>query len=304
MDHEKFYDKKHDGSYLVHFPNKGLTTDEVKNIFSSYGTVVSVDQHGDTFGLCFVRYKNLQDTMRCLNSLKNHQLIKILPHKKKIKNKSTTKNHKPVQERSEDSSAFSSINKFLKQNHLKNKDINRTDNKDYHYNVSPRSRRNSDGNSSTKTISSLRQLLKSKQSERSTSSTPISVECLDNSSSTIEDYFNENEIPSLICNNQRFTNHKYAQKTPHIIPAQEVIIANVHPELGSPEILSFFDEYKPIATSQIFHIPNIGLRYCHIYFESAEQAAVVEKKFDKYLWNGKTLIVLRLHVLAEQALLM
>lgn len=87
MDYEKYFKKDFDGCYHLHFLNKKrLSLSEIRNIFSLYGRVIRVNFSKDETGYTFVQYKSLQETMRCLNGLKDGSKIQLLPERSKINN--------------------------------------------------------------------------------------------------------------------------------------------------------------------------------------------------------------------------
>ncbi|XP_076286986.1 uncharacterized protein LOC143212256 [Lasioglossum baleicum] len=284
MDHEKYYDIRGD-SYVIHFPNfNGLSTDEVERMFSVYGPM-SVDTKGQ-YSLCFIRYKNLEDTINCLNGFKNHKSIKILQHKNKTSN-STKKNCTNKKQKTNVPSLFDT--KETDREESSNKFQN---GKQCHFN-DPVDGRDSDHNSSTASISSFAQLLKMKKIIKKRTSSVASSEISDSYSTKMVNSHNEDEIPSLTYNNKKTT-----------VEAQEVIIANIHPDLGVQDILTLFKDYHPICMTFIKQVPDTEIRYCHAYFMSARDALAIEKKFDKYLLREHVLIVLRPQMLIEEAFFM
>jgi len=89
MNCDKYYKKESDGSYNLRFLNtKGYNIEEIKKIFSVYGKVLAVNVAGNDFGLRFVKYRTLDEIIRCFEGLKN--LIKFVPEKSKssLRNKS------------------------------------------------------------------------------------------------------------------------------------------------------------------------------------------------------------------------
>lgn len=86
MDYEKYYKVMQDGAYCIHFSNKkGFSKEQINDLFSSYGNVLSVTWKGDNInGLIFIRYKTQQETLYCLESLQKSNDIRILPQKDKI----------------------------------------------------------------------------------------------------------------------------------------------------------------------------------------------------------------------------
>lgn len=85
MDYEKFYKRDNDGCYTLHFANtKRLRVDEIEEIFSAYGKVISVNVTGKEQGYRFIKYKTLDETICCLKGLKNSDIIQLLPEKFKM----------------------------------------------------------------------------------------------------------------------------------------------------------------------------------------------------------------------------
>ncbi|KZC08235.1 PREDICTED: uncharacterized protein LOC107186420 [Dufourea novaeangliae] len=321
MDYAKYYDKRSD-SYVVHFPNhKGLSLDELKETFSVYGIVSSISDRGNQFGLCFVYYKHLEDTIRCIDGFQNHSYIKILPHKNKNKTvineqekKTQMKNNSNCTHRSSNQfqknrfseqsdqrdSSSDTGNSFraTKQNIFKNNATDYGESSD----TSLHSLR-STNDDNIKTSSPLRHQLHFQKLKRIGSNTSISSKP-DKESSVITNFFKESEIPSLIYNDQKLTMHNTIHSTLNtaVIPAHEVIVANVHPSLGIHYILHLFEKYKPISASLMITVPKTEIRYCHVYFQTPGDALAIEQAFDMYLLHGYYLIVLRSDMLLKVAL--
>ncbi|XP_076646615.1 uncharacterized protein LOC143355572 [Halictus rubicundus] len=279
MNYEHYYDRRND-SYVIHFPNfDGISEDELKKMFSVYGPA-TIKGSGGQFGLYFVRYKNLEDTINCLNGFKGHKSIKILPHKRKVNNKSENKN---------DSNNKRNPGKTGLIN-LSNSEETIQKQSGYDNVVS---KIDSDCDTSIGSTSSLPQQLKMLQMNKRRSEISISSEIADQTTKTMESTFNEDEIPSLVYRNKKT-----------IVPAQEVIIANIDPSVELKEILTLFKDYHPIATTFIKQVPDSGIRYIHAYFTTVSDALAIEKKFDKYLLREHILIVLRPEMLAKEAFYM
>ncbi|XP_076654090.1 uncharacterized protein LOC143359768 [Halictus rubicundus] len=269
MNYEHYYDRRND-SYVIHFSNfHGISEDEINKMFSVYGSV-TIRGTGGQFGFYFIRYKNLEDTINCLNGFKDHKSIKILPHKHKINQKCKNKTHKPG--KTEPINLSNSEEAIQKQS-------------GYHNVVSKIDSGcdTSIGSTSTKIVH-----MNKRRSEIS-----ISSEIADQTTKTMESSFDEGEIPSLVYRNKKT-----------IIPAQEVIIANIDPSVELKEILTLFNDHHPIATTDIQQVPYSGVRYIHAYFMTVSDALAVEKKFDKYRLREHILIVLRPEMLIKEAIYM
>jgi len=84
MNCDKYYKKENDGSYNLRFLNtKGYSIEEIKEIFSVYGEVLAVNISGDQFGLRFVKYRTLDEIIRCFDGLRKSNFIKFVPEKSK-----------------------------------------------------------------------------------------------------------------------------------------------------------------------------------------------------------------------------
>ncbi|XP_016910869.1 putative uncharacterized protein DDB_G0292292 [Apis cerana] len=319
MDYEKYYDRRGDGSYVIHFPNnKGLTMKEVNTIFSSFGKVLSADDRGQPNGLCFVKLETAEDAKQCIEAFKNHKFIKILPHITKkfvnVKRKSYNENKKTFKQ---NFTVNNSDNNIKNNNNINNNDLfakkiqekcNQSDS-NISESISIKDNFNSDikieENKKSTSISSLRHFLKLKNLRRVVSSTSISSEATNENLNRLEEIpFNETEIPSLVSIDKKYKspNIKVPSSSTKVIPAQEVIVANIHPNISIHYILHLFEKYNPISVSLMMTAPNTRILYCHVYFKTYEEAYSTMKEFDKYSLHGKYLIVLTSEKLIEEAL--
>lgn len=76
------------------------------------------------------------------------------------------------------------------------------------------------------------------------------------------------------------------------ISLQEVIIANIHENYGTPYILHLLEKYGPIAATFV-KTTSKEIRYCIVYFKSVQDAVATEEELDNFCLSGKNLIVLR-----------
>ncbi|XP_076161256.1 uncharacterized protein LOC143143647 [Ptiloglossa arizonensis] len=282
MNAERYYVKKNDGSYAIHFPNcKGTSIHELEKLFSTFGKVLSIENRGKSHGLCFVRYQNIEDVERCLDSLQNHQDIRILPQKFKSTTGSNIKahplNHSFQGQALDDQSKDAKTCKSGECTKLYNQGDNRSISSDC---SNTSSARNAD-------------------IENLTHKSPFPKHLVEN---TFEKSFDANEIPSLIYNDEKSTSISgFRTLIEAIIPAQEIIVANVHPNLGIHYILHLLEKYNPISVSLMMTIPRTGIRYCHVYFKTFEEALAAEREFDTHNLSGNNLIVLRSQKLMKEA---
>lgn len=85
MDYEIYYKFTQDRTYCIHFLNKKrLNAEEIRNMFSLYGNVLSMTWNKDINGFYFIKYQTIQETLYCLESLLKSEDIRILPQKNKI----------------------------------------------------------------------------------------------------------------------------------------------------------------------------------------------------------------------------
>ncbi|RLU21570.1 hypothetical protein DMN91_005943 [Ooceraea biroi] len=82
MNCDKYYKVENDGTYNVHFLNsEGYNIEEIKGIFSAFGKVLAVNVAGDTYGYRFIKYRTLDEIIRCVQGLQNNSSIRLLPEK-------------------------------------------------------------------------------------------------------------------------------------------------------------------------------------------------------------------------------
>lgn len=107
MDYEKYYKKDYEGIYHLHFLNKDRFNEaEIMKIFSVYGTVIRVNFSKDETGYTFVQYRSLQETICCLNGLKDGSKIQLLPERSKINSLNKRNRNSSQQQESRIESTF------------------------------------------------------------------------------------------------------------------------------------------------------------------------------------------------------
>lgn len=327
MDHEKYYDKKSDGSYVIHFLNKkGLNLQEVNEKFSVFGKVLSVDNHGKANALCFIRYGTVEDAIKCIDGFKNNKSIKILPHIHKINNTNgkclsqinTTRKilrNKKKRISKQDSSTYCSEKSNLISNFLPIKQFQDTEidcesgfntskslSSNNNFNNDEVGDKDSVGSPSPKQISSSNYISKFINLQRIASNSLISSGATNGNVKESEKIFDETEIPALMSIDQKYSiqNDKVIPSSLKIIPANEVIVANINPSLSIHYILHLFDKFNPIAVSSMMLIPKTGISYCYVYYETYNEAYASMKEFDMYQLHGRKLIVLTIKELMKE----
>lgn len=328
MDIHQFYFKK-GNFYTVQFENqKCLSIKEIKNIFDEFGNVVYVSAAKNINGLYSVMYKNLNSAMHCIQGLQNDDLIKLLPKKfeENSNNKENSDDFQDIIDKNEKCkriiSGFAQLKELgyiapmdISNNSNKSsKDISITDEKKLDEKNICQNKSNTIEHSDVDDASLINSATdnpnlskfffeneKSQSISRKSFISPTHPDKLPQKSNEIHNLNNPNatayqttEPSNLIYSvNSHLTNSK-------IIPAQNVIVANVHEDCSIHYILHLFERYEPIAVSLMRTIPKFFIRYCHVYFKTPEQALAIEKKYDKFVISGKSLIVLRNHKLIDE----
>ncbi|XP_015514388.1 uncharacterized protein LOC107220341 isoform X1 [Neodiprion lecontei] len=83
--------------------------------------------------------------------------------------------------------------------------------------------------------------------------------------------------------------------------AYDVVVANIHSNLGVSNIYEMFDKFEPIYVSDIETVPEINVRFCFVYFKTPSVTLQVEESFDGISAFGKNLIILRPETLEAEA---
>ncbi|XP_012147029.2 uncharacterized protein LOC105663348 [Megachile rotundata] len=315
MDFDKYYDLKKDGSYVIHFPNnKGFSKTALSEMFSAYGKVLAIDNRGQRQGLCFIKYENLEDVKRCINGFKDHQYIKILAHKHKTKignTKTKSQNYRGNESKDYSKNQYQNnsqldINmlKSTKNTTTSNKSIK--DNEDFSDASLSSSVKTIDGDICSINKPSLKHLHLKHLRRSVLNKSSHSQEFSTDHSKELEQLGDIDEIPALISAEQshRIAKKKFSVSSPMVIVAQEVIVANIHHSLSIHYILHLFEKYNPIAVSLMMTIPKSGIRYCHVYYKTSEDASATVEEFDKCLLRGKNLMVLTSQKLMQEVSLL
>lgn len=327
MDNEKYYDKRSDGSYVIHFLNKkGLNLQEVNKRFSVFGKVLSVDDHGKANALCFIKYGTVEDAIKCINGFKNNKSIKILPHIHKMNNNNGKRlnrintrgkilHSKNKRISNQDSSRYCSEKSNLISNSLPIKqfqdtqtdcqpgsDISKSLSSNNSFNNDKVGDKDSVDRDSPKQISSSKHISKFVDLQRIASNSLISSVVTNDNVKELNNIFDETVIPALMSIDQKLEiqNGKVIPSSAKIIPAKEIIVANINQSLSIHYILHLFKKFNPIAVSSMILIPKTGISYCHVYYETYNEAYACMKEFDMYHLHGRKLIVLTTEELMKQ----
>lgn len=307
MNDERYYDRRADGSYVIHFPNKnGLSMEKINEMFAEFGDVLSVDDRGKAYGLCYVRYKNLDDTKRCIDGFRNHEFISILPHKNKPK--AATKNRMPCNgsknlfqphiTRGSLEDVFTGKNLYDKQSRDNENDKCKK-NRHSDFNMSRLSIKDKYNVSNDSTDSehfsethSPKSYLKARQESRFTSNTSISSEITNETSKGLRDVVDPKKIAGIVLVDQTHRLYKELASTPiRIVTAHEIIVGNIHPSVGIHYILHLFEKHNPLSISDMKATVELGTRYCFVYFTARDEAIATQREFDSYSIHGSKLIV-------------
>ena len=354
----------HNGAYAVIFQNLNrLDTEEIKEIFSKFGNVISVQVTGNETGYRFVRFESYNDAQKAVDGIKNHSTIKLLPHRKKNKNNeenfNTGSKSKYSTNRRTDNGYNSKMNEencntgSKSKNNMNRKTDNGYDSKmnEENYNTGSKSKNNtncktdnefdskmneenynsgqeSKNNINYKTDNGIdlkmrhngfnqenrykndsenttikKPLQKSSRFNKNKSCSSSVNTSYDSSKSVCSEELNnvyEDEIPDLVSSNGKIPIKKNTSRK-IIIDAQAVIVGNIHPKIGPSYILHLFDQFEPLAITEMQSIPSSGIRYCHVYFKTVEESLCVENKFDKFDLLGTKLVVLQANKLVKEA---
>lgn len=334
MDCEKYYRlSKDEGSYTVHFVNKGFTEEEIKKLFEPYGNVLAIRPGGLNNIFRIVRYETREEVIRCIKGLRSSNVIALLPQKDKVMNEMKTTGQgslNPWQTaRTENTSQTSTGKQFnTKSNdrfsetgekaihnemNKKTHDLDKLEDNDYFsgtashisrqgYKFNKNKYKNLQQLSSEK-YSSSRQFMNNEDDRVMKPNKAHETDIKMDRNIQINTY--DYKVPALISDTETKSNefdtmsdHSLSNGTRNslsktIVPMQEIIVANIHSNYGVHYILHLFEKHRPISATLVKTIPEKDIRYCHIYFKTMQDAIAVEEEFDNLILCGKNLIVLR-----------
>lgn len=334
MDYDPFWNKDDLGLYCIVFPNKNaLSNEEIKEIFSAFGNVLSVTCAGDAKGHRFVRYASLEEVIKAIEGVKGHQKVKLIYHKSKTNNQGQKNindgankgREKDTNTRSNRRTTSPSSDGDRKMNNQQQKQNFRKKNfkteeeislQDSSFDDTASISSQSSGKASIsqryqnilrKSNSSGQKIVKETVNRSVSESMPaLGATPKRTISKTLESKLekmniNEDEIPDLV----RTRTKKIDKSEPKIkiVNAECVTVGNIHPEFGPAYILHLLDLYDPIAITYVQLVPNTNIRYCHVYFKTISEVVKVEKAFDGQDLNGQKLVVISQTRLLEGAIL-
>ncbi|KAL2726957.1 hypothetical protein V1478_007235 [Vespula squamosa] len=334
MDVHQFYSKK-GNFYTVQFENqKCLTIKEIKNVFNQFGNVLYVNAAKNINGLHSVTYKNLKGALHCIKGLQDNDVIKLLPKKleensnnkmdnneiqditsKKKKSKKIIPRFEKLRQMKHFTAMDITANSDRSSNDISITDERKLDEKNIYqnkYNTIEYFKNNEylDAGDRFLIDSTASNLNLSKFFFENEKCQSISRKSFSSPTYPDELFQKHNEIynlnrPNVTAYRTTGSSNFIYSVTGHltnskIIPAENIIVANVHEDCSIHYILHLFERYEPIAVSLMRTIPQFSIRYCHVYFKTPEQALAIEKKYDKFVISGKSLIVLRNHKLIDE----
>lgn len=337
MDYEKYYRISKD-NYTVHFVNKkGLSSEQICELFSPYGDVSSIYAGGDNNRLRFVSYRTVEEVMKCLKGLQNSNVISILPQKDKMGETKTADQRSLNQwqaARIEDTSqrTFSTGKQFdLNSIHnesssengkwlnhdTKTCDLDKCKDNNYFPNTaSHSSRQNCKFNENEIRYPTNNErydhVIREKQQRTKLYPSKIETDTEIDKNVGISTY--DYKIPALISDTETKSIESDAMSDSLLSngiknssskmkkPMQEIIVANIHTNYGIHYILHLFEKYHPISATLVNTIPENDIRYCQVYFKTVQDAVAVEEEFDNFNLYGKNLIVLRKSRLIDETI--
>ncbi|KAK2584118.1 hypothetical protein KPH14_006559 [Odynerus spinipes] len=287
--------------YTVHFANKNdLSHETILQLFSQYGNVLSVNVAGDKRERSKLKNKtdNNKDTKDDDKDRKSNNKNKKGYYRNKNDNYKKGKNQGGTSE--EESKRNSRSNRTSSNNNEKQADKNTLSWNEQNC--------DKDSINDISSKASIRTLSNSRQLDTTPVQHALNAEfrkrldsyCRNgsyNSPTHSEKSFwknnvkNDDEVPGLINTNtsvcsesvkslDQISSIAHSTIETKIIPAQHVVVANVHKDFGIHYILHLFEKYDPIAISLMRTVPKTFIRYCHVYFKTPQQALAIEKKFD------------------------
>ncbi|KAL7300815.1 hypothetical protein TKK_0006380 [Trichogramma kaykai] len=274
-------------NYWVLFPNKfALDEEEIRKIFSNFGTVRGINKAGDEKGLRFVRYKTQEEAVNAVHGLENHPTIHLKPNKNKHKEKSNEGS--TTNTNNEERSNF-----FQRKSDRAQRNVFGTENDDQStcsgYTVSSKihcmenqSVKNNFSNLSSKSFDSNEKISSFKKTNLKVANNSHHVS---QSVTNIEDI---NDVPDLVV-------HKKTGLIPQkkFFPAGEIIVGNIPMGYGSAYMLDLFNRWEPLAVTGTSLAGNSDIRFCRVYFKSEADTKEIEKCYDNYVLSNKKLVVLR-----------
>lgn len=295
MDDSLFYDVRSDGYFCVHFANKrALSVNEIKEFFSQFGEVMYVNCAGDEHGFRFVTMRNEEDVKQCIAALRNHEFIKVLPKRHKVQE---TNGARKQDGNIKQSRKNPKNGQFNSQNQKQNEDLNVSyvDDGSWETN-SVTSSRPLETNSIQNVLSEFSKIRKSCGTQNALRHERVENKLVGDDRDRMPELISiDGSVPPNL-----HTSINGTFSRPKTIPAHEVIVANIHLNLGVHYILHLFEKYDPICVTLMKTISPYNIRYCRVYFKTSQEALATEREFDRLVLCGMNLIVLRPQRLIEE----
>ncbi|XP_058802731.1 uncharacterized protein LOC131670807 [Phymastichus coffea] len=287
-----------DECYCVLFKNQyALEREEINEIFSQCGHVYKIRLAGDNTGYWFIKYKFWDEAKRTVDDLRYHPKIKLSKHNSKQKDCRTTEKNQNNGQGRKECDGTKLFQQFRKQANNKNDKSGNFNENEYHGNFNNRKNDLPWGPKGATRNKKQDHLVQGRNNcEENYDGLP---ELVDRTKKVMveEQQSIEDEVPELTTTNGRTSTISNSIKK--IIPAHEVVVANIHPLFGASYILYLLDRYKPLAITNIMVEPKTAKRYCYVYFRSAKQSQQVEINFDKTSLLDQKLVVIRSSQLTE-----
>ncbi|XP_014210715.1 probable ATP-dependent RNA helicase ddx42 [Copidosoma floridanum] len=291
---------------------KAFELEEIRGFFERFGCF-DVKSAGDETGYRFVKFRSYDDAKRAFEAYKENENFKFLKPRKKKQEQSNPiwedRNiNVSVGNSGKDGESNNSGQKNRRNSNAKGKQNCRHD---YGNKSSPKSSNDNDGFENHFSAADS-ESYNSNKSDSKDSSHLFNSKPKYNSNNLDMNYLKK-KWNSNVNNQTRPNNSRNSQgnstdamtqetnleempdlelvkskdSTRPILDAQEVVVGNIPCNYGSAYILHLFDNFEPLAVSNVVIEPKTNIRYCFVYFKSPEDSTRVESRFDRLDIEGK-----------------
>ncbi|XP_015109064.1 uncharacterized protein LOC107035928 [Diachasma alloeum] len=267
------YDKYYEAKSVFFANARKLSEKEIRELFSTYGYIETVQQTGYPTGWCFVRFGSEQCARECAIDVVSKGIIQL-------------EEFKPA-----------SALKVRKQEKLTRRGLEEFSSRSFNFDNSTVETFKHHSSSGSQTIQEIDLVISGKYDDAMQKNREEMLMTLKKNSKDLPKMVQKVIMISgkyfYVPMNSRVPWKKLKTVVVEDVRAEGIVVANIHGACDTDFFGKLFEEYQPIFVTKIKEVGEGSLNYCHVYVKTDSFARAAVEHYDNFDVYGKSLIVVR-----------